>query len=145
MADPVSIIGLISATVHLTETISSQIPHFKDAPKEAEDLRKEVIAVGLVLEKLKSLLQQNAVTGNTSFTFTSALFSSVEGCQNKLKDICDSLELFPSERKIIRIWGRLKWVADRNNVLEAVASLHRYTQIFHFALSIDGMYVASNI
>jgi hypothetical protein len=139
MAERLAIIGLMSATVHLTETISTQIPHFIDAPKEADELQREVIAAGIVLGKLKSLLQQDGTAGNTALSGTSALFTSIEGCHGKLKEIQESLEISPSRKKILRVWGRVKWVKDRSNVLEAVNALHRYTQIFHFAISIDGM------
>jgi len=135
MADPISIIGVISASLHLVEKVTTQIVHFKQAPGEADDLRKEITSVGVVLEILKSRIEQDS----GSFPHTTALFVYVQGCQRQLKSIGDSLELPASSRRIEHIWGRIKWASDRKNVLEAVDSLHRYAHIFHFALTSDGL------
>ncbi len=139
MADPLAILGAISASVDLAERILKYFSEFRNAPRHAADLVGEVVAVGHVLGMLRSRLQGENAVGN-AYNRTSVLFFAVNGCQTRLKEVHDILEpLLSAQPGIFKLWHRLKWPLEQDDVVEIVLSLHRYAQIFHFAVNLDGL------
>lgn len=139
MAEPTSIIGVLSASAHLAEKIYVYFSAFKDAPRHAAELVAEVVVVGHVLGTLHTHLQQDGANGSNSFARTSVLFFAVNGCKKRLEEIHSVLKPLVSEKTILKFWSRLKWPLEKNDTIDAVAALHRYAQIFHFAASLDGL------
>ena len=139
MADPVSIIGIVIASLKLGDQICRYCASFKDAPRYAEDLVAQVAAVGEVLRLLRNHLEREQAKGSERFSNTSALFFSANGCHERLEQIHKFLAPLVSGTGALKFWRRLRWPLDRDNAADAVAGLHRYSQIFHFAVNLDGL------
>ena len=56
MADPISIISLLSTAATLTKTVYDYASSVKDAPKEIEHLRRELTVLHEVFEKLGKIV-----------------------------------------------------------------------------------------
>ena len=141
MSDPATVIGTLSAAISLAQTCAEYISKFKDAPKHAADLLTEVVAVGYVLSGLRAhLVEQAGKMAKSPYTRTSVLFFALNGCHKRLKEITDIVEpLVLRNNRLRAIWSRLKWPMERDDAHDAVIALHRYAQIFHFAVNLDGL------
>ncbi|KAF4624343.1 hypothetical protein G7Y89_g13827 [Cudoniella acicularis] len=144
VSDPATVIGTLSAVVALAQTCADYISKFKDAHKDALDLLAEVIAVGHVLQSLRAHLAEQAEqagkTGKNPYTRTSVLFIALNGCQKRLREIKDVVEPLVLRNNRLRVFlSRLKWPMKREDAHDAVVALHRYAQIFHFAVHLDGL------
>jgi hypothetical protein len=136
MAEPFSIIGLISASVSLVDRVCGYLCKFHDAPKHAAKLAEEVTATGTALKMLQAhLLDQNSKGG--TLDRTSVLFFSVNGCAQRLKEIEKKLLSLVSGSKGSQFIHRLKWPLEKDDADDAVAALNRYSHLFHFALTLD--------
>ena len=138
MADPTSIAGLVSASVGLADRIYHYASSFKNAPKCVVDLGTEVTAVSRVLAMLRDFLQLED-TNQRTFEKTSLLFSAADGCNRRLQDIDNILRPLVSGSKTSRFVYRLKWPLDEDDTIQEMEALHRYAQLFEFALNIDGL------
>ena len=138
MVDPTSIVGLVSALASLADRIYHYTSSFKNAPKCAVDLGAEVAAVGHVLAMLRDHLQLENTRGR-AFDRTSVLFFAADGCNKRLQEIDDILSPLVSGGKVSRFLSRLKWPLDEGDTIQEVEALHRYAQLFEFALNIDGL------
>jgi len=135
MADPASVIGILGVCLQVSKEIVKYSQDFKNAPRDAAELITEVVAIQHVLEPLRTHLKKASLRGNT-FERTSVLFFAVNGCRKRLEDIHQVLNGFVSNNKI---WNRLVWPFERTETKDAVLALHRFAQIFHFALNLDGL------
>lgn len=135
MADPLSILGAISASVSLAEKVGSYLSRLRDAPEQARALLSEVIETGELLRMLRSRLETDHGHGNDALLETSILFFAVNGCRGKLEEIDRILSPLASGSSR----ARLMWPFRRSDANEVVESLHRYVQIFHFAVHLDGL------
>jgi hypothetical protein len=138
MADPASILGLISTSVCFANGIYLYTSSFQNAPKCAAELGAEVTAVGHVLAMLRDHLQLENTKGR-AFNRTSVLFFAADGCKKRLEEIDDILSPLVSKGKTSRFLKRLRWPLDEVATMQEVEALHRYAQLFEFALSIDGL------
>ncbi|KAK0641814.1 hypothetical protein B0T16DRAFT_461843 [Cercophora newfieldiana] len=143
MAEAVSILGVISASVHLTEKIVELSSRVKNAPKEALELLSEVMSIGHSIRSLRTHLQREEARGNNAFAQTSVLFFAINGCHGQLEALHKTLDAVSSASGFARFWHRLEWPFERRDALDAVKSLHRYAQIFHFAVSMDAISTVS--
>ena len=139
MSDPVSgIIGVVSASISLVDSIYKYTSSFKGAPKRAAELAAEVTTIGEVLRMLRDHLTRENAKSN-AFERTSVLFFAANGCNQRLQQIHDTLSRLTSGGGLSRFLRRLKWPLDENDTVQAVAALHRYAQIFEFAFNLDGL------
>jgi len=77
---------------------------------------------------------------HATYNRTSVLFFAVNGCQARLKEVYDILDPLVSARsRMQRLWVRLKWPQEKEGAADIVLALHRYAQIFHFAVDLDGL------
>jgi hypothetical protein len=139
MAEPTSILGAISASLHLTEKILEYSSSLRHAPQEAADLMTEVISIGHSIRSLRAYLEGENARGSNTFARTSVLFFAVNGCHSQLQAVHDTLDSVVSSKGFTRFWRRLEWPFQKKDVLSAVKALHRYAQIFHFAVNMDAM------
>jgi hypothetical protein len=138
MADPASLIGLVAAAVSLSKKVYGYTDSFKRSTKCVANLAAETTAIGNALDMLRKHLEDNA-TGDLAMERTSALFSAAEGCKTLLQKIEETLAPLVSGSKRSRLFRRLKWPLDEKDIIHEVEALHRYTQLFSFALTIDGL------
>jgi hypothetical protein len=136
------VIGALSASLHLTETVVKYCRSLKSASQDAETLGDEVAAVAQVLLALRESLQQP--THTISLQRTSTLFSAIQNCQAQLKGLEASLAPHVSGNRLEKLWRRATWPLQHQDTTEAVRTLHRYVQIFHFAATLDGLWVTQN-
>lgn len=114
----------------------SYISKFKGAHKDAADLLTEVITVGHVLSSLMAHLGEQ----QGEYPRISVLFFALNGCQTRVQEIKDILEpMLLRNNRLPTFLSRLRWPMNRENAHEAVITLHRYVQIFHFAVNLDGL------
>jgi len=139
MADPVSLVGVVSASLHLAQKIHKYCGTFRDAPRHAAELNEEVVAIRHVLETLRTTLARQGPQSSVLLDRTSVLFFAVDGCQRRLKLICDALEPFTATSRVVRLWKRVQWPLERSETLEIVEALHRYLGILHFSATLDGV------
>jgi len=139
MAEPLGVLGAVSASVDLADRILKYFRGFRDAPRHAADLVGEVVAVGHVMGTLRARLQTANAAGNT-YDRTSVLFFAVNGCQTRLQEVSDLLQPVLSDQSGLRkFWNRLKWPLEKDQAVEIILALHRYAQILHFAAELDGL------
>jgi hypothetical protein len=138
MADFAAIIGTLGVCIQLAKGIVSYSASFKRSTEVAQALGTEVAALDYVLCALRKHLEQEDGRGTNIFEQTSVLFFAVNGCQRQLQEIHDTLQPLVSGSMMQRIWGRTTWPFEKAETTEAVLALHRFAQIFHFALSLDG-------
>ena len=139
MVDPTSIVGVLGVCVQLAKEIIRYSTSFKHAPEHATNLVAEVAAVDHVLSTLHTHLEKENVKGRSTFARTSVLYFAVNGCQKRLKDIHDTIQSLVSRNKYRKFWGRLTWPFEKSETMDAMFALHRFVQIFHFSLSLDGL------
>ena len=136
--DPATILGMIASSAKIAHQIYSFTIAVKHAPSEVQDLTQELLAVANVLEMLRTHLEQERAKGR-EFHRTSVIFSSVDGCNKQLVEIHKKLSPVASGGRVTRFINRLKWPLTHQETMDAMAALHRYVQLFHFAVSIDGL------
>lgn len=140
MAEPASLIGAISASLHLVKEIANYFNSFHDAPKHAADLSEELVAVSHVLGMLRKALEER--TANVRFDRTSVLFFAASGCRRRLQAVHDALAPLFAANHVLRLFRRITWPFSREETLEDVQAIHRFAQVFHFATTVEGLYVA---
>jgi hypothetical protein len=131
------VIGTLSASLHLTETVVKYCRSLRSASRDAETLGDEVAAVAQVLLVLRESLQHQ--TRSIPLQRTSTLFSAIQNCQAQLKGLEARLAPHVSGSRLEKLWRRATWPLQHQHTIEAVRTLHRYVQIFHFATTLDGL------
>lgn len=74
MADPISIIGLLSTAATLTKTVLDYASSVKDAPSNLEDLKRELASLHNAFALLSQLLDSQ--NHNEGFEEVSALYET---------------------------------------------------------------------
>ncbi|KAK5064961.1 hypothetical protein LTR84_000796 [Exophiala bonariae] len=138
MADFAAVIGILGVCIQLTEGIVKYATAFKHANTQAQALVTEVASVDHVLGALRKHLEQEHRKGQTVFEQTSVLFFAVDGCRDRLQEIHKALQPLAASSMVQRLWGRATWPFEKAGTTEAVIALHRFAQIFHFAMSLEG-------
>jgi hypothetical protein len=131
------IIGAVSASLHLTEKVVRYCRSLRSASRDAETLADEVETVKKALQALRDVLQQP--THCIPLPRTSSIFSAVQRCQTQLKGLETRLAPHAPGNGMERLWRRVTWPLQHQDTAEAVQSLHRYVQLFHFATTLDGL------
>ena len=74
MADPLSIIGLVGTAASLTKTVRDYVSAVKDAPKDVENLSRELASLQTVFEHLGKFVQN--VDGSRHFEEASTFYDA---------------------------------------------------------------------
>lgn len=74
MADPISIIGLLTTVASLTKTVMDYASAVKDAPKELENLSRELATLHDIFEHLIEFLKSD--DSKEDFVEVSALYNA---------------------------------------------------------------------
>ena len=139
--DPLSlaanIAGLTSLTLEVSKSTASYIDSVKNAPKESLQLAKELSALARALSDLDQfLMSQNH--GSMRFGNTSALVAAATSCRDSLSMLQATLAKFMDQTEGRKWYRRAMWPWKGPEHLKVVTALHRFTDIFHFSLSIGG-------
>jgi hypothetical protein len=134
MADPFSIIGLICTAISLTTTIAGYASGVKNAPKEVEELSRELLNLQEVFEQLADLVEDE----KDSFAEVSALYNAAGDYVLKLGTLRVKLDKARDAKGSYKIFARLKWPLDATENQTMLQDLQRYTQLFQYALTVKG-------
>lgn len=147
MADPLtlatSVASLISLTLQVATLTTDFANYTSDAIRGPKSLFSELKALSSVLEQLEALL--TAQTSCLTFTKTSVLFVANEGCRKELGILLEKLKKHGSVRKdgtdggkVRYVLRRIQWPLQARETRDAVEGIHRYVEVFMFALNIEG-------
>lgn len=89
------------------------------------------------MKSLETFLKEQK--GNRRAETRSILISALKGCERKLLDVQIKLKMFGSKDSLKVLIERGKWFYEKDEHRELVRTLHRYTSLFQFSLSVDGM------
>lgn len=90
MADPISIIGLLTTVASLTKTVMDYASAVKDAPKELENLSRELATLHDIFEHLIEFLKSD--DSKEDFVEVSALYNAAGDLVVKLESLRAKLE-----------------------------------------------------
>jgi hypothetical protein len=131
-----SVAGLLSLTIQLIQISTSIATDAKAA--QAYDFIAELNALADVFKRLGAFLNDQSQTG-VSFTQVSVLVATNTRCEHKLKELLQKLQrMVLQTNKIKRALDSVLWPLSKKEHNETIGDIHRYTDLFHFALTIEG-------
>jgi ankyrin repeat domain-containing protein 50 len=126
--------GLIGLAMDLALLIGPFIGDIKDEPENVKMLKEEL---DMLANALKLLSNTQAISqGDT--TQTSVINSAVTACKNLLESVQKKLSKVSDAKGVAHVLRRLKFPLDKKEISELVQKLHRYTELIHFALTVEG-------
>jgi len=133
------IAGLLSLSIQIHQIVTVHVKSAKNAPKEAQALTQKLTALISVLEQLGRFMAKHA--GSGQFEESSLIYSTTKRCEGSLQHLHQTLSKFVlATSKDSKKWRRcLKWPLTKENHQKTISVLHEYLEVFHFALSIDGL------
>ena len=137
--DPLSIAagvgGLIALSIQLVEIGTKY--NTRSPKAQGLDFIFELRPLIEVLKRLKEFLE--GPNAPQTFDRVSALLSTSSRCDSKLQEVLRKLQKATQEpNKIKRGVDRILWPVVEKELREAIEDIHRYTDIFEFALTVDG-------
>lgn len=141
--DPLSITASIAGLVGLAVQVAPSLhQYFSDVKHAKDDIARytsEIYALVEVCERLQEFLSNDGSLKNETGPGPEARFETTESVLARTVASCDDCL-----RRLMRImqvhgWGkRLKWPVYKSQVERIIARLTRYTQLFQFALTVEG-------
>lgn len=139
--DPFSIAsaaaGLVSLSIQVSGLTIDFINGVKNAPRVVVSFQEEINTLRDVLGQFEAFIRTQPK--GPQFTSASSLSSSMKACETKLKNLSTTLSKHVSDSKMKRVIMRMKWPFDEKESRGGILEIHRYTQIFQFSMSIDGL------
>jgi hypothetical protein len=147
MADPFTlatgVASIISIAIQLATVTNDFTRYAKEAFSGPQQLLEELRALSVVLEQLQDVLKSQNSSSN--FTKASTLCIATSGCEARLRAMLQKLQKFSHTsttrkvaEKLSHALQRIKWPLEARETREAAEDIHRYTQVFVFALTIEG-------
>jgi hypothetical protein len=142
--DPLSVAagvaGLLSLAIQLVEIGTK---YGTSSPKaQGYDFIFELRALIEVLTRLKGFLE--GPDAPPTFDHMSTLLSTNTRCKWKLQEVLMELQKTMQEtNKLKRAVDRLMWPLTVKDHREAIEDIHRYTEVFNFALTVEGCVLLS--
>src|SRR5438034_3416701 len=127
-----SVAGIASLAIQLTQVLHDYCSNVRSAFKDIENLAQEMEALGKVLKRLETFLDEEDMKGNRFDQSASVLASAIKTCGATLRDLEKSLK-GPAERSAGKFIERLMWPFRKEEVQKMVESLRRYNHIFQFS------------
>ena len=135
--DPVSaaasIIAIIQISAKLVELCRMCFSEVKEAKRDIQQLRNEVITLDNILVDLRDLID------TADGTKLSILDTSLKQCQSSLEELVKKLEGNDNTMKKFG-WRALKWPFNSNDVKKAIETIERHKNMFNLALTVDQTY-----
>ena len=141
MIDPFTLVTGIGGLIHLTYEVTQITHHYlhdvQNAANEINQLLVELAALAEVLPRLHLFLQEDeAAQGD--FDPASVLVLAYQACEEQLHNVESKLAKKSNSRKTMK---SLTWPFVGKEHRETISCIHRWVQIFHFALTVDGRWV----
>ena len=134
--DPLSIstgvAGLIGLALQVAPILHAYISDVASARTDIQTYLREVDALSQVSELLHSFLDTSAAADGQFQTTEAVLFQTIKSCETCLADLVRMLS------KPTSLSRKLLWSMEKQKVESIMERLRRYTQLFHFALSVEG-------
>lgn len=127
-----SVAGLIGLAVQVAPSLQEYFSDVKHAKEDVDRYTNEIYTLVEVCERLQAFLDTDAAVTEACFKTTESVLSrtvaSVDECLRKLMQMMQ-----------VHGWGkRLKWPVYKSQVEKSISRLTRYTQVFQFALTVEG-------
>ena len=139
MADPFSLAAstadLLSLTIKVVGATYSYVKAVKNAQKTIVAFKDELRALRQVLPQLEDSMASGRTLTLPDFQ---TLTSTIQICESTLLDLLLKLDK-PARNKFHAAMNQLIWPLKEKETLQAIDTLHRYTNIFEVSLSIDGI------
>ncbi|KAF8253364.1 hypothetical protein K440DRAFT_249243 [Wilcoxina mikolae CBS 423.85] len=133
--------GLLSLTIEITKLLGGYISGVNEAPKQAQELLKEISALDAVLNQLVSFLRIDDAKKNLgNFDQTSVLQSVIAICQRDIQGIYQKLARLwvgDSNNRFQRLMDSAKWPFEQTECRQVIETLRSCVQTFHFSLTIS--------
>ena len=144
-----TVVGLITAAIDVSKTLSDLYNTFKDTPDLIKELERDVIALSSVLKKIHSKAEEASPTsaicqglGEESFKVT------VLSCENDLRRLRAILsKLTPKKSKIytVRLRSTVKWLYLESSIESVKKALEAHKSALNLVLSLDIEYEHQNV
>ena len=150
--DPLSIAagvaGLVGLAVQVAPSLQQYFSDIKHAKQDVERYTSEIYALVEVCERLQHFITDDASPvsslyavkgegagkGPSFATTESVLARTVASCDDCLRELMRIMK--------VHGWGkRLKWPLYKSQVERIISRLTRYTQLFQFAVTVEGWWV----
>lgn len=140
--DPLSITASVAGIAGLAIQIAPKLKsYFSDVKHAQEDVARyanEVYGLFEVCKQLHVFLKADAAS---SFETTGSVLSrTVVSCEDSLRKLAQILQSQGLEKP--QWTKKVKWPIYKNQVEEIISRLVRYTQLFQFALTLEGWCVS---
>lgn len=138
--DPVSaaasIIAIIQISAKLVALCRGYFSEVKEAKRDIQQLRNEVITLDNILVDLRDLID------TADGTKLSILDTSLKQCQSSLEELVKKLEKSEGNDNTMKKFGcrALKWPFNNNDVKKAIETIERHKNMFNLALTVDQTY-----
>lgn len=146
MTDPLSIsagvAGLLSLVIQVADGTYQYASSARNAQTAIAALLRELQALKTVLVKLDDLTHNShsyQAAPNRAATIVSLL--DIESCTSEIEKIQRKLGSRLDVRGRMKVVQHLIWPFLEDKTMQMVKTLHQYVDIFHLALSIDGLWV----
>jgi hypothetical protein len=131
--DPVSVLHLITtvagvaySVISKTYTILQVAKAIKDAPKDAQNLRREMTSISSLLQSLEE------VVTSPNFTASTSLKDDLLDFQSMLNDMNATMAILETQRL-----EQVKWPFTVKETKDKLLKVERYKATFELALTVD--------
>ena len=155
MADPLSIIGSISAVSNLADASCSlagslykTIRAIKDAPRAIKRLSKELEQLHGLLQDVENLLQRysTSLLVTEDGLSTASVQSVLQECQRELESVQKTAATFEQQSsKSKNAAARFRWVFDERKIKQHCQTIEQLRQHINTGLSVLSQYVELRI
>lgn len=144
MMDGLSAAASVIAVIQIAEDVCSKLQQYmwavKDAKKDIERLRDEVLSLHNVLEKVDDLKNDPRSAKLPALNTLNKPNGPIEKCNHELVKLLDELDIGQGDTTMKRVgWRALKWPFSSKAIDKKVGALERYKATFSFAITADNL------
>lgn len=141
--DGLSAAASVIAVVQIAEVVCSKLQQYiwavKDAKKDIERLRDEILTLHDVLEKVDDL-KYGPRSEALALDILNKPDGPIEKCNYELVELLSRLDTGQGDTAMKRVgWRALKWPFNRKAVDKILESLEKYKATFNLALTAGSM------
>ena len=146
MADPLSVVasvvGLITAAVQISKTISSLVERSRKAPKECSDARLEVDNIRAILAQLQLFVigATKASRSRTSLILIEQIVTILAACVTTFSDLDVFVDTLDSDEKL-GLLDKLRWASKVKSLSDIIAKLQMHKTSLTLMLTILTWYI----
>ena len=146
MADPLSVaasvVGLITAAVQISKTITNLVERSRKAPKECSDARLEVDNIRAILTQLQLFVlgANKAARSRTSLILIEQIVTILAACVTTFSDLDEFVDTLDSDEKL-GLLDKLRWASKAKSLSDIIAKLQMHKTSLTLMLTILTWYV----